>query len=357
MIDKYLSDKLRAISFILIILVVLCHSNNFLIKFNSESVLLEQGFNTFIQNFISLGIAKIASPLFFIIAGYFFFLSIKKGSIPEFFSKYQKRVRTLVLPYLLWTTYGVLFYLTLQSIPLSKPFFTSDLIVDLSFAQILSKIFINPIPYQLWFIRDLIVLIIISPILYWLIKRLKFYIIFILFFAWLYNFNYVIFTSRALFFFSFGALLSIQGIKIQNSKLNNQYVFFIFIWMILLLIKTTLNYNHFENGSLISLFHNLSILFGILSIWFLYDRIFEKIDISKTKIYLLFQFTFFLYAFHEPVLTIFTKTFYYIIGISELSSFIIYLIAPTFTIFVSILIGYFTKRYIPKYYYLMTGGR
>lgn len=357
MINKFLSDKLKAISFLLMVMVVFLHSYNLEIKFTTGSGLIEKGYNSFIQDLISQGVTRIAVPLFFIISGYLFFLSFKNSSLTEFFSKYKKRSKTIVLPYLLWSIYGILLYLVLQLIPFSKPFFTNELIVDYSVNQLLNRIFINPIPYQLWFLRDLIVLIIFSPILYWLIKYFKFYIISIFLITWFFQLNYLIFSNEALLFFALGAFFSIKKINIQKTKVKKRNVIFSIIWISLIIIKTSLVYLNFENEWLIKILHKSSILIGIISIWLIYDVIFKKTDIAKTKYYQLFQYTFFLYAFHEPVLTIFKKAFYYILGQSELSSLLIYISVPLVTIFVSILIGFITRKIIPKYYYLMTGGR
>lgn len=203
--NKYLSDKLKAISFLLIVMVVFLHSYNLEVRFNTGTEFIKKGYNSFIQDLLSQGLARIAVPLFFIISGYLFFINIKNGSFSEFLSKYRKRSNTLVFPYLLWSIYGLLFFLILQSIPFVKPLFVSELIVEYSTTQLLSRIFIKPIPYQLWFIRDLIILVFLSPILYWLIKYLKLYIIFIFLVCWICTFNFIILTSDSLFFFTLGA--------------------------------------------------------------------------------------------------------------------------------------------------------
>jgi surface polysaccharide O-acyltransferase-like enzyme len=52
------------------------------------------------NNYLSLKLKAIAVPIFFTISGYLFFLGLK-GSLPEFEKKRRKRVKTLVLPYLL----------------------------------------------------------------------------------------------------------------------------------------------------------------------------------------------------------------------------------------------------------------
>lgn len=355
--NKYLSDKLKAISFILMIMVVIIHSYNLEINFSSHSGIIKRGYNSFIQDIISKGLTRVAVPLFFLISGYLFFLTIKNGTINDFLSKYKKRCKTLVLPYLLWSIFGVLIYLILQSIPFSKPFFTKELIYQYSTNQLLYRIFIDPIPYQLWFMRDLIVLIILSPILYFFVKQFKFYIISLFFITWIISFDYVVFSSESLLFFAFGALLSIENINIQKEQLNNKYLIFIITWITLIIVKTILVYNEFKNDWLILIIYKSSILFGIISVWLFYDIRFRKRDISQTKFYLLFQYTFFLYAFHEPMLTILKKAFYFILGQSELSSFLIYILAPFITIIVCILTGYFLKQRLPKFYLLLTGGR
>lgn len=44
----------------------------------------------------------------------------------------------------------------------------------------------DPINYQLWFIRDLFLVVLISPLIYFLLKRLKFWFVLSLGGAWLF---------------------------------------------------------------------------------------------------------------------------------------------------------------------------
>jgi len=153
-------------------MVVFIHSYNVTVKFSSGNMSFNDGYNVFIQNFFSQGITRIAVPIFFCISGYLFFLKFR-GTINEFVLKYKKRAKSLLLPYLIWSIWGLVFYFGLQLFPQSKNFFTNDLIVNYSLKKILNTIFLNPIPYQLWFVRDLIVLVILTPIIYWLTKYFR----------------------------------------------------------------------------------------------------------------------------------------------------------------------------------------
>lgn len=356
--NKYLSDKIKAISFILMGLVVFLHAYNLKVNFSSGTGVIDQGINSFIQDFISQGLGRIAVPLFFTISGYLFFFNIKKGSFDEFVSKYKKRAKTLLLPYFLWSIFGLLLYLGLQSFPISASFFTNDLIVHQSPLQLLSKLTINPIPYQFWFIRDLILLIIVSPILYRLIVDYKFIPVIIFFVAWVFNFSLVIFSIESLLFFALGAYLSIEKIKLQNTDISRkQIIGIVTTWLIIVLIKTILMQLYPDLGRLIYLLKKSSIIVGIVALWLVYDLWAENKDISKTKVYHVFKYSFFLFAFHEPILTIFTKGFYHLLGLSEMSSLITYFLAPLITIIISILVASSLRRLVPRFYYLVTGGR
>lgn len=355
--NNYLSAKIKAISFFSIVMVIYVHSYNLIIDLKTGFASIKWDYNSFVQFFVSEGITRIAVPIFFAISGYLLFINLKNGFVREFLSKYRKRIYTLVLPYLLWSIYGIIFILILQVIAQPKHALMKDLIINYSFTHLLSTILLEPIPYQLWFIRDLIVLVLISPIIYWSIKYLKYFIVLIFFITWLFKFDYIVFSNEGILFFTIGAFLNIKGINLQNLKLKNQYLLFCISWIMLIIFKIVLIYFGFENKYLITGVHKTSVLIGILAIWFLYDHLFENKNVSDTKFYSLFQYTFFLYAFHEPILTTIKRTLYIIFGKTELNSLLIFISAPVFTIFIAILCGFFLKKILPNFYYLITGGR
>jgi surface polysaccharide O-acyltransferase-like enzyme len=118
---------------------------------------------SFLQYFISQGLFRLPTPIFFSISGYLFFLNMK-GKQSEFILKFKKRIKTIVIPYLFWSTSGVLIYFALQIIPQSRAFFNKELVINYSLLKLLNTIFFNPVPGQLWYLRDLIMLVFLSPI-------------------------------------------------------------------------------------------------------------------------------------------------------------------------------------------------
>lgn len=357
MLDKYLSEKIKVISFILIILVVYLHSYNLVINMGSSSETIDYGFNAYIQYFISYGITRIAVPIFFIISGFLFFFKDKVYTFKEYKIKIIKRTKTLFIPYLFWSITGIVLYFFLQTFHFSKPFFTNLLIKDYNLYDFLDKIFFNPIPYQFWFIRDLMIFVFISPLIYYLLKRVCYILLFMLFLGWIIDFNYIIISNESILFFTLGAYITLFNKSIILFKNRSYIVLVTFLWIVLLIIKTFLYFSFSESHFFISFLHKAAILIGIFSIWGIYDLIKNAIDLNKTILYKLLHYTFFIYAFHEPVLTVYKKAFYFFMGKTELSSFLIYIFAPLLVILTAIFVASILNKHFSYFYKMVTGDR
>ena len=94
--NTYLSNKLKILSLIAMVLVVFIHSY---IETTTNNTLMSEAI-AFLQYFISQGVARVAVPIFFTISGYLYFLSYQ-NTTNDYIIKTKKRLKTLVLPYLL----------------------------------------------------------------------------------------------------------------------------------------------------------------------------------------------------------------------------------------------------------------
>ena len=117
--------------------------------------------------FFSRGITKVATPCFFLISGYLFYLGFEGRWRWEIYcQKLRRRVFTLLIPYIAWNL-----------IRASLLFIGSkmNLITQPELLQKLNPydIFISSIDGSLWFLRDLIVVIVLSPLLFVFIKKSK----------------------------------------------------------------------------------------------------------------------------------------------------------------------------------------
>lgn len=353
--NPYLSHKIRYISFFAMIMVVFLHSYNIDLKQGLTSLNLGKDFNWFLQNFISNGITRIAVPIFFCISGYLF-INNANPTISDFKVKVKKRINTLLIPFLFWSIFGILFYLLLQSLPYSHQFFTKKLIRNYTVLEWLDAIFLNPIPYQLWFLRDLIIMVILSPVIYFLVKKLHvFYLIAILFF-WASHHDFVFLSSEGLLFFSFGIYLRIYDpIDIKTiSKQNIAYLFVAF-WLIILFAKTTFEYYGYSKYIDI-IFLKVSIIIGLIAFSKLYDICYSQISKSNFLENNL-SYSFFIYAFHEPLLTILKKGIFVLFPKTSIYYLIVYFLTAMLAIIISIIVAKLLKKYFSLLYKISTGSR
>ena len=204
-------------------------------------------------------LTHIAVPVFFFISGFLFFYKVREFNFSVYKKKIGKRFKTLVIPYLLWNIIAILSVVCakigaylIKGKPLSSiiEYFESNGWFHLfwdnnqwAFDRVdwLGNTLMamsGPCNLPLWFLRDLIVVTIFTPLIYFLVKKLNKYIILILLFCYISN----IFPQvqglhiTTVFFFTTGAFFSITNRNII--KVFNKYQFVALILTILLLICT-----------------------------------------------------------------------------------------------------------------------
>ena len=166
-------------------------------------------------------------PIFFFISGYVFFLRAEMTRA-TYLRKFKSRIRTLLVPYLVWNTLAVLLLLFTLHSPFSRylaqesrftpswpGFLSCYWAYDGSLAGIEAE-GLYPLDISLWFLRDLMVVVLSTPLLYFVLKRARHYAVLALGILWLlepfyascFSVNRLGFLT-AFFFFSWGACLSV----------------------------------------------------------------------------------------------------------------------------------------------------
>ncbi len=355
--NDYLSKKIRVLSLILMVFVVYIHAYNMSVNLQADRVLIAKGYNSILQNFISWGMARVAVPMFFLISGYLFFFNIDADDWAQLLVKIKTRFRTLAVPFLLWSVLGILFYYFLQTFPPSQKFFSRELIREYTVGDYLYRIFIDPVPYQFWYVRDLFLLSLLSPLISWFLREAGFRYLLVLIGLWFIEFDYVFFRPESILFFSLGSLIAIRKLWILHYQMPRVYLLaFTASWFLLIGIKTYLSYISFESFWVHNTLIKLSLICGILSVWGYLDLR----NMHKGLLHwLLFfsQYTFFLFASHEPILKIYKRVGYVLLGRTETASLLLYSFIPLLLIATCILGAMLIKRSLPKLYGTLTGGR
>ncbi|NJL74540.1 MAG: hypothetical protein HC892_05345 [Saprospiraceae bacterium] len=96
---------------------------------------------------------------------------------------------------------------------------------------------------------------------------------------------------------------------------------------------------------------------GIFAVWSSYDFIATRSK-QESRMPAFIHMAFFIFAAHEPILTILKKLTFAALGKgSESIRLATYFIAPLATILICILVGYVLRKWLPNVFSILTGGR
>lgn len=350
-IDSNISQRIEMLRFPLIVGIVFIHMHTADVQFSTSN----QNIYAMLTEYISEILARISVPLFFAISGYLFFFSLLP-TLQNYLKKLQSRAYTLLIPFLFWNMVIFLFYLMAQNIPFTATYFSGErpIVVELTFLQNMELFFgigefKYPVSYQFWFIRDLILLALLTPLIFIAIRVAPYLFLLIVAIVWFFELMpalYLSLDSTSLFFFSLGAYWGHK--KFDFSLIDRG-------WLALLLL--------FSLFSLIDLFTErvyvtqLTIFLGTLALFSLTSVLNRSLKIKQNLIYLS-QYSFFTFAIHEPLLSVIRKlSFIFMKPESDLAIFLVYLFCPILTVSIAIFIYIIVLKWSPDTIQFITGGR
>ena len=306
--------------------------------------------------YLSNVIARTSVPLFYMMSGFLFFYSFDGTSWPGYVRKLKSRAKSLIVPYLFWNLSVLLAFIVMQEIPTIYAYVksTNPPITSLGIGGLLNLILgINrqPIAYQFWFIRDLIVLVFFTPAIYLAMKKMPYIFLPLLLIAWLSDqWPIYIPAPSAILFFSGGAYLGIHKINLRVIDPYGKTIVFIYLGLSVLDVLTReAEYN--------SLLHNFGIGFGVVSAFYLTGVIARTYRIKEWLLRLA-PYSFFLFATHEPLLRLARLLAYCAIEPTrDLEIILLYLTLPTLVIVICTTVYTFLHRSFPTMIDAITGGR
>lgn len=313
-------------------------------------------------------------PTFFLFSGFLFFLGFKTWSKNYYTGKMKKRIKTLLIPFILWNLIAFMSVLGkkigLYVIKGDNAIFDylRGLWTDGSFIKLFWNSGIGggelnwfgsripayfPSDYPLWFLRDLIVVSLLAPLVYYLVKYMKQYglILLGLFYVTGVWFPIAGFSINALFFFSIGAYFSINGKNLIDSLRTTKIPFYILAFL------SIIPYIYFDGTDTAIYFKPFFIIAGVISIMNLTADLLEKKNYSISNT--LVKSSFFVYALHGILVLgsckiIYNKLFS---PVSPLEITIGYLLVPFITAGVCLVFFLLMKRFCPKTLGVLTGSR
>jgi surface polysaccharide O-acyltransferase-like enzyme len=351
-------ERIDVLRFPLIVGVVFIHAYQISAVPTSEVLNIEECnllFN-FIRNFISQGVARISVPMFFLISSILFFRNLK-FTLSGFASKIHARVQTLLLPFLFWNILTFVLFLILQFFPITQVFFSgsvpkiANLTVWDNFSLILG-IGRTPISYQFWFIRDLMLLICVAPFLFLIAQHAYKLPLLILIIFWGLDLEWPLYapsTEAALFFF-IGAVISVKNIDLFKCDKFGDFAIFGYIFFAFM---DTIFFGKYLGPYL----HKIAICVGMVALLYL-TALVVQIESLKYSLIRLSRSSFFIYATHEPILTIVKKvTFKIITPNNSILLLTLYFLIPLTVLVFLLQLNKFFIRFFPNLTKIISGGR
>jgi hypothetical protein len=157
---------------------------------------------------------------FFFISSYLFFVNGHWGPA-TYKEKLQRRVTSLLIPYLLWNLITVAFFAA-HYLPVFKDLFPRmyALGFQMTWADFFKGFLITPAPHNsnLWFIRELMTCVILAPVFYYLLKKLPRLTLIVLCIVSVYaayvDILYFQLLTWAMAYFALGSLMGIHQVDL-----------------------------------------------------------------------------------------------------------------------------------------------
>ncbi|MHC4125023.1 MAG: acyltransferase family protein [Planctomycetota bacterium] len=343
-----MSKKIAVLKPLLIVLVILNHYTIIIETNPSTRNSFAHLLNGYVQTFISYGMAGIVVPLFFLMSGYLFFRNFVASK--EFFiNKIKTRIKTVLIPYLLCVLLHLLFYYFLQKfsvVSLSSGNYTNYTLIEL-----IDRLFIHPIAGQLWFIRDLFIFVVLSPVIYWLLSRIGPAFLGVIASIWF----LIVFDAgisrdiEGFLYFSLGGFFSLNSVNIKFSV--RRPIFILLLWLGIISIRT---YYVANLNIMVNELDKLSVIAGVAAVWLNYDMINR---ICGRLLSFLVAYSFPIYLYHLPVVQLCRGVTKNIATGSGLFLLITYFIFPLLAMIICVGVAYLLRETMPKFYDIITGGR
>ncbi|GAB2962498.1 acyltransferase [Hymenobacter coalescens] len=362
-LDPFLSQKLRFWSLVAMVLLVYVHAYNLHSRYLQPWTPVDEPLSaaTFLQYFLANGLLRFRIPILFAISGYLFAhydVGTPHGQ------RVKRRLRTLLLPYLLWSLIGLAFTWALEQHPYTRQLvqqaslsvFGPDnaFVSGYSPGQLLLRWLLLPVPFQLWFLRTLLVYNLAYPALRWVLDRTPAVYFAVAALLWLTEFNVLFLEGTGLLFFALGIWLRRRRAEVLLRPRWFWLGPLALLWLGMVALKTWLAF-YFDQPPFVPmlLLHKAAELLGVGVMWFGSNAVVRAAMRRRWFVWLT-GFSFIVYALHVPLVNYATEA---VLGNWPQQQLLTFLLLPLVVVALAVLLGAALRRVVPGVYGVLTGGR
>jgi hypothetical protein len=349
------SRRIQLLRYPLIVGIVFLHSYALDLSMQGH-LIVTTGFWFFIQTLTAKSITMVNVPIYFTMSAYLLYVSFSLTS--DFYLKViRSRFQSLIVPFFFWNFCILIAYALLLSIPAIESLFAQTRVPPLDqwgffkCIDLLVGLTGNPINFQFWFIRDLFILIMFSPLIFLIIRKTSSVFLLCLLAIW---FLVPIFYPgietevEAFLFFFLGAWLAMKGFVLEAVDRVGPALFGGFICLAALDSIC----DSYQYGFIVS---KVCILFGVPSIYWVIGKVRGKME-KRLKI--LAAASFFVYATHEPFGTLIKKMIYKFSPLlNDFLSMLLFFLIPIIVTVICTSAFLISRKFFPRFTSVVTGHR
>lgn len=346
-----MSEVVRSLRFPLMIIVVFIHlpqAGDYALPLPDLWYTTGAGWYYYLAKIISFTIGHAAVPSFFLFSGYYLFAKPRTWwSAGVYQTEMRKRSRTLLYPYVVWCTIPLLLSLLLGLVGVSGGDSVHALLTD-PLGSLTSAYLTGPINFPLWYVRELILLSLLAPLIDLIIRRLPWLLI-LLYLLYFVGWGLPLISATSIFYFTLGGWLGSRHIDV--AALGDR----VRVWLLPLVGLFTLAmpfaFGSVYHPRLVCLYVPLAVLgFFSLGGWLRdhaprWHRLALRAEAS----------VFFVYVVHEVLILSSVKGLLFRLG--WLETIPGYLLGGALVYGISYLIYEVLRRWMPRLLHLLIGSR
>lgn len=301
----------------------------------------------------SLWLGETGVPGFFFISGFLFFLSQK-----SYEQKLKTRFHTLLIPYILWNAFLLVVYLIAYVVGYPQDINGKNM-ADYNLIDYLRLFwdrgsFDNgnfvPLLCPLWYIRNLLIMSILSPLLYYIIRYARELFLFVITIWWMLTYHNA-FIPQTILFFSLGAYFSILQVTPLEVFYKRRAIFLLLF--VIFGICDIVTHTLWSTPINLQL-HRLALIFNIPAFILLADYCSQRGLSNK----LLPNAAFIVFCVHYPIIVVLRKTCISLFAnASDFTHVLLYWVCVIITTIISISIYIILNKYFPKVKNILSGNR
>jgi hypothetical protein len=314
---------------------------------------------TFLNSFVLFFFFAVV-PLLSAISGWLYF-SFVENARGELMSRIGRRFKSLYIPLILWNLLYLLILWSVYKVNSGSPLL-HEINLDFATAGIVdyfNAIFAvthHPIGFQFWFVRDLFVTVLVSPLLFLMLRHVPLIGAIILGAGWLIGFDFwIFFRSDVVFFFYAGGLLRMYKAPLEIS--GRVTVLLLLTYVLLVSLRVAAPYVILDPQS--HLWDTVTRgmrLVGVLACW----GVFQRIALTEFGAWAarFGGFAFFLHAAHFPLLAAVKILLWNMVPVeNQFWMLTHYVVSVIVTVAIGVGFGVALARVAPRQFAFLNGGR